>query len=229
MAQCPKCLRRWRPRQGGALSLTNKGCRLDKTDKPASGFPTVSAQSAAVLHTSSSPFVVLLSSDVCSLCCRIAGCAIGCEECDGSSRGPIPSSTDPEWHRKFNICNNTDTKATICDPALRTVNRGAECGADDDWYYYSPWRGAVARTMLSIDGGRIVSSAFFYFFSVTVWDFLVRDIFQQLPDLLLSLTAAAWLAGTIPRTAALGASTSTPRTPSLGIVARRCCRKCRQV
>ena len=28
----------------------------------------------------------------------------------------------------------------MCDPALRTVNRNASCGADDDWYYYSPWR-----------------------------------------------------------------------------------------
>jgi hypothetical protein len=31
-------------------------------------------------------------------------------------------------------------KPTICDPALRTVNTAAECGADNDWYYYSPWR-----------------------------------------------------------------------------------------
>lgn len=30
--------------------------------------------------------------------------------------------------------------ATICDPKLRTVNTGAVCGADDDYYYYSPWR-----------------------------------------------------------------------------------------
>lgn len=32
------------------------------------------------------------------------------------------------------------TKATICDPALRTVNTQAECGTADDIYYYSPWR-----------------------------------------------------------------------------------------
>merc|ERR1712087_854529 len=31
-------------------------------------------------------------------------------------------------------------KATICDPELRTYNRQAKCGAEDDWYYYSPWR-----------------------------------------------------------------------------------------
>ena len=30
--------------------------------------------------------------------------------------------------------------ATICDPKLRTVNTGVECGSDKDSYYYSPWR-----------------------------------------------------------------------------------------
>jgi hypothetical protein len=68
------------------------------------------------------------------------GCAIGCEECDGASRGPIPWSNDSAWARKFNVCNQTDTVATLCDPAKRTVNTNATCGADDDWYYYSPWR-----------------------------------------------------------------------------------------
>eukprot|EP00040_Diaphanoeca_grandis_P016385 m.84522 g.84522 ORF g.84522 m.84522 type:complete len:365 (-) comp25761_c0_seq1:150-1244(-) len=67
------------------------------------------------------------------------GCSIGCDICDGSSRGPIPNG-GPEWRRKFNTCNQTTVKATICDPAHRTVNTGVECGADDDWYYYSPWR-----------------------------------------------------------------------------------------
>ena len=70
------------------------------------------------------------------------GCAIGCDACDGSSRGPIPSA-GPEWRHKFNICPNNTAKATVCDPNLRTVNRDAECGADDDWYYYSPWRGVL--------------------------------------------------------------------------------------
>ena len=32
------------------------------------------------------------------------------------------------------------TKATICDPELRTVNTQAECGSAADIYYYSPWR-----------------------------------------------------------------------------------------
>jgi len=68
------------------------------------------------------------------------GCSIGCDICDGTSRGPIPNSKDPFWRRKFNTCNSTTAKATICDPKFRTVNRDAECGAPDDWYYYSPWR-----------------------------------------------------------------------------------------
>lgn len=68
------------------------------------------------------------------------GCAIGCETCDGNSRGPIPNSKDPKWVRKFNVCNQTDTVATVCDPNKRTVNTAVECGADNDWYYYSPWR-----------------------------------------------------------------------------------------
>lgn len=68
------------------------------------------------------------------------GCSIGCDECDGTSRGPIPWSPDPKWKRKFNTCNSSTAEATICDPALRTVNRNASCGAADDWYYFSPWR-----------------------------------------------------------------------------------------
>jgi len=31
-------------------------------------------------------------------------------------------------------------KATNCNPSTRTVNTNATCGADDDWYYFSPWR-----------------------------------------------------------------------------------------
>ena len=27
-------------------------------------------------------------------------------------------------------------KATVCDPAQRTVNTGAKCGAEDDFYYF---------------------------------------------------------------------------------------------
>ena len=35
----------------------------------------------------------------------------------------------------MDICGLNYT-ATVCDPAQRTVNTGAECGAEDDWYYY---------------------------------------------------------------------------------------------
>ena len=71
------------------------------------------------------------------------GCSIGCHTCDGSSRGPIPNRHDPFWRRKFNTCPdgvNSTATATVCDPAKRTVNTGAVCGAHDDWFYYSPWR-----------------------------------------------------------------------------------------
>jgi hypothetical protein len=80
------------------------------------------------------------------------GCAIGCKTCDGFSRGPIPWGSfkgNPYWDRKFNLCpvgaaNSTQVAgkptATICDPGLRTLNVNTSCGANDDWYYYSPWR-----------------------------------------------------------------------------------------
>ena len=37
------------------------------------------------------------------------------------------------------VCS-TPGKATVCSPGERTVNLGAECGAEDDFYYFSPWR-----------------------------------------------------------------------------------------
>lgn len=84
------------------------------------------------------------------------GCAIGCEACDGNTRGPIPSfkckpGADPKscaveptgkaipFGPKAPVCSKP-MNATICDPAARTVNTGAECGSPDDYYYYSPWR-----------------------------------------------------------------------------------------
>jgi len=81
------------------------------------------------------------------------GCAIGCQECDGSTRGPIPSFNCNETHctptgkpiefgPQAPICTKAagSMKATICDPELRTVNTAAECGSPEDYYYYSPWR-----------------------------------------------------------------------------------------
>lgn len=92
------------------------------------------------------------------------GCAIGCKECDGGSRGPIPWGRfkgDPFWDRKFNLCpigaaNSTQkagtATATICDPKLRTVNTAVACGAKDDWYYYSPWRAPGAAPVFDSCG-----------------------------------------------------------------------------
>ena len=85
------------------------------------------------------------------------GCAIGCEACDGNTRGPIPAfecvaGQDPQncavipkpnhtiqFGPKAPICSNP-LPATVCDPMQRTVNTHAECGAADDFFYYSPWR-----------------------------------------------------------------------------------------
>ena len=61
------------------------------------------------------------------------GCSIGCEECDGTTRGPSIHTN------KTDICGK-GYKATVCDPKLRTVNTGAECGSEEDSYYFSPWR-----------------------------------------------------------------------------------------
>mmetsp|Transcript_99003 Transcript_99003/g.154770 ORF Transcript_99003/g.154770 Transcript_99003/m.154770 type:complete len:412 (-) Transcript_99003:100-1335(-) len=96
------------------------------------------------------------------------GCAIGCDACDGSTRGPVPhfecvkgqdeSSCDVvpptkpkpiEFGPQAPICGpkapaprapGTSMNATICDPIQRTVNTAAKCGAADDYYYFSPWR-----------------------------------------------------------------------------------------
>lgn len=96
------------------------------------------------------------------------GCAIGCDACDGSTRGPIPSFQCVEGQSP-DSCDIVPTKephnisfgpqapicgpkapaprapglsmnATICDPKLRTVNTAAKCGSPDDYFYYSPWR-----------------------------------------------------------------------------------------
>ena len=63
------------------------------------------------------------------------GCSIGCDECDGTTRGPGVHSNKDD----FDICGKK-YQATVCDPKMRTVNTDAECGSDKDAYYYSPWR-----------------------------------------------------------------------------------------
>mmetsp|Transcript_9038 Transcript_9038/g.18243 ORF Transcript_9038/g.18243 Transcript_9038/m.18243 type:complete len:403 (-) Transcript_9038:115-1323(-) len=105
------------------------------------------------------------------------GCAIGCDECDGTTRGPVPhfncteDSCTPtpgpiEFGPKAPICGpkapfprarGTSMNATICDPALRTVNTAARCGADDDYFFYSPWRApgfAPVIDSCGVAGGR---------------------------------------------------------------------------
>ena len=77
------------------------------------------------------------------------GCAIGCDACDGISRGPImhgstrPSPYGLPWNRKFDTCSATvksTAKPTICDEHLRTVNTNATCMGPDDIFQFSPWR-----------------------------------------------------------------------------------------
>jgi len=77
------------------------------------------------------------------------GCSIGCPKCDGNTRGPIPNQ--PEFAHKMDVCGLNFT-ATICDPNLRTVNTGAKCGAEDDFYYYSPWRAPGSAGVLDACG-----------------------------------------------------------------------------
>ena len=97
------------------------------------------------------------------------GCAIGCASCDGKSRGPIPSSGDPRWRRKFDLCGAA-ARATVCDPRLRTVNTGAACGSEEDWYYYSPWRAPGAAPVFDacgMAGGTPVAGKFGGHYSAT--------------------------------------------------------------
>jgi hypothetical protein len=119
------------------------------------------------------------------------GCAIGCSACDGTSRGPIPSSRNPLNVRKFNWCpdgTNSTAKATICDKALRTVNRGVDCGAADDWYYYSPWRYDLSSFLPDTR-------------SLTSYHLRSGPLALHLYSIL-----AAWQVGTSPRMAATAAS-----------------------
>lgn len=85
------------------------------------------------------------------------GCALGCDACDGTSRGPLPGKRNGstwrgcskrdasgEWMATCNLCPEAHAKATICDPKLRTINSDAPCGGSTDYYYYSPWRAPYA-------------------------------------------------------------------------------------
>eukprot|EP00937_MAST-01D_sp_MAST-1D-sp2_P003072 g3072.t1 len=62
------------------------------------------------------------------------GCTIFCDKCDGVT-GRLPYA---------GTCGNDKgpgkVNATICDPALRTINPHAPCNTPADFYYYNPWR-----------------------------------------------------------------------------------------
>ena len=63
---------------------------------------------------------------------------------DGNHPGSPQHSCGPKHDdacpvAKTPVCGLANpSKATNCDRRTRTVNRAAECGAADDWYYYSP-------------------------------------------------------------------------------------------
>ena len=60
------------------------------------------------------------------------GCTIGCKECDGGTKGPANPN-------RIDRCG-AGMKATLNDPAHRTINRDAVAGSDDDWTKFNPWR-----------------------------------------------------------------------------------------
>lgn len=84
------------------------------------------------------------------------GCSIGCPECDGVTRGPIPVEkghpmckgmrplfpADPKAEancvRKMDVCQRGHN-ASVCSAELRTYNTQAECHGPEDWYEFSPW------------------------------------------------------------------------------------------
>jgi hypothetical protein len=99
------------------------------------------------------------------------GCAVGCDTCDGSSRGPIPrcgyepSSPCPAQKNPTGTGQNkvgpgvachgpqkSTAKPTICDSKHRTININATCGGEDDWYFYSPWRAPGAAPVMDSCG-----------------------------------------------------------------------------
>lgn len=94
------------------------------------------------------------------------GCTIGCDKCDGVTRGPIPNNPCPphtkpgdgvQCRKKMPSQGCEAQVATNCDPKTRTVNTNATCGGPEDWYYYSPWRApgsAPVYDSCGLAGGR---------------------------------------------------------------------------
>ena len=99
------------------------------------------------------------------------GCSIGCAECDGVTRGPIPCSHpagckncqmmgptfESNCQRKMDTCQK-GYRATNCQNTTRTLNINAECGGPTDWYYYSPVSSVLrtgCRLVLFVQHGRL--------------------------------------------------------------------------
>tara|TARA_B110001452_G_scaffold4962_1_gene4606 strand:+ start:36 stop:1118 length:1083 start_codon:yes stop_codon:yes gene_type:complete len=83
--------------------------------------------------------------DVAQTCLWMSvGCSIGCKECDGGSIGGAnPNSKDR--------CGSGMT-ATINDPRLRTFNRDAVAGSEEDWTKFNPWRAPGAAPVFDSCG-----------------------------------------------------------------------------
>lgn len=108
------------------------------------------------------------------------GCDISCEECDGQTGqlihpkfiNPTPSEFPswaaegirldpthepvapprPDGSRRLSICKTPRHNATICDPALRTLNIHAPCGSAEDFYQFAPWRAPGAAPVIDSCG-----------------------------------------------------------------------------
>lgn len=83
------------------------------------------------------------------------GCTIHCDKCDGRTA------------RFGSTCGNEKTaKATICEPALRTLNRKAECGGPDDKSVIDHGGYACVRRVPAGALRRRDVCSFFYFVAV---------------------------------------------------------------
>eukprot|EP00035_Acanthoeca_spectabilis_P021459 m.438361 g.438361 ORF g.438361 m.438361 type:complete len:394 (+) comp18227_c0_seq1:15-1196(+) len=146
------------------------------------------------------------------------GCANGCDTCDGNTRGPIPHfqckdgtgnssvcDVEPvpgakiEFGPKANVCGAKQLNATVCDPKQRTVNTGAECGAADDFFFYSPWRRPGSSPVIDscgTAGGRLPGQGDGGFGAsyVNTTHAKVGDLGSQLPHM---PTGVEWKAGSV--------------------------------
>ena len=108
------------------------------------------------------------------------GCAPGCAQCDGSTRGPIlhfdqnltilpPCKKGEKWSdgkcwmdpggdpqkpgsypRANPICGSHAKTPTNCD--ARTLNTAPECGSPTDFYYRTPWRAPGSSPVIDACG-----------------------------------------------------------------------------